>query len=284
MTAQFADAIQVIDHAAPDAAQRFAASLKDTGFAVLNPHPIPPALMTEVYHGWSGFFASETKHEYTHDPEIQEGYFPFRCEQAKDSSIMDLKEFFHVYPHSPVPETVEQKTRQLYNALLELGLSLLGWLEQHTPEDVRQWFSKQLPEMMADSAQSLFRILHYPPLDGHEEVGAVRAAAHEDINLITLLVAGTESGLQVKDASGEWQDVPCDPGSVVVNSGDMLQECSRHHYPSTTHRVVNPGGSVENTSRYSMPFFVHPHPETVLSEHYTARSYLQQRLQEIRLK
>jgi isopenicillin N synthase-like dioxygenase len=78
--------------------------------------------------------------------------------------------------------------------------------------------------------------------------------------------------------------VPCDPGSVVVNSGDMLQECSGHHYPSTTHRVVNPGGSVENTSRYSMPFFVHPHPETVLSEHYTARSYLQQRLQEIRLK
>jgi len=284
MTARFADAIQVVDHAAPDAAERFVASLKDTGFAVLNPHPIPAPLMTEVYDGWADFFASEEKHDHTHDPEVQEGYFPFRCEQAKDSTIMDLKEFYHVYPHGPVPEVVEPPTRQLYNALHELGLSLLDWLEQHTPEEVRQRFSKRLPEMMAGSSQSLFRILHYPPLDGSEEAGAVRAAAHEDINLITLLVAGTAPGLQVKDADGEWQGVPCDPGSVVVNAGDMLQECSGFHYPSTTHRVVNPDAAKANTSRYSMPFFVHPNPDTVLSERYTARSYLQQRLAEIRLK
>ena len=141
-----------------------------------------------------------------------------------------------------------------------------------------------LRRMVEGSPQTLFRILHYPPLAGDEEAGAVRAAAHEDINLITLLVAATAPGLQVQDAGGRWLDVPADPGSVVVNSGDMLAMASGGHYRSTTHRVVNPAGEESRRSRLSMPLFLHPWPEVRLSATHTAREYLDERLREIGLK
>ena len=117
---------------------------------------------------------------------------------------------------------------------------------------------------------------------GEENPSAIRAGAHEDINLITLLVAGSESGLQVLSNDGDWVDVATSPEYIVVNIGDMLQECSDGYYPSTTHRVINP--SIQNTSRYSMPFFVHARDEVQLSEKYTAKSYLEERLREIGLK
>ncbi|MDB4190157.1 isopenicillin N synthase family oxygenase, partial [Amylibacter sp.] len=109
-----------------------------------------------------------------------------------------------------------------------------------------------------------------------------RAAAHEDINLITLLVTGTEPGLQAKDVNGNWHDVPCKPGYITVNSGDMLAMASKGHYPSTPHRVVNPPMQ-ENRSRYSMPLFVHPRPDVLLDK-MTAEEFLNERLKEIGLK
>ena len=112
----------------------------------------------------------------------------------------------------------------------------------------------------------------------------VRAAAHCDINLLTVLVAGTHPGLQIKDVNGNWHDVSCDPGTIAVNTGDMLQMASAGYFPSTIHRVVNPHGEIPNQSRFSMPLFLHPHDNVKLSNEYSAIEYLTQRLQEIGLK
>jgi len=175
-------------------------------------------------------------------------------------------------------------TPRYQESITSLASTLLHWIEQNTPTDVRSLFSCPLSSMIQDSPETLFRAIHYPPLTGSEEQGAVRAAAHEDINLITLLPAATNPGLQVLDLSGYWHDVPCDPGTIVVNSGDMLKEASGGYYPSTTHRVINPEGEKKGESRLSMPLFLHPRSEVRLSKRYTASQYLNQRLEELGLK
>ena len=122
--------------------------------------------------------------------------------------------------------------------------------------------------------------MHYPPLSGNEEANAERAAAHEDINVMTILPVAEQPGLQVRDKQGNWVDVASVRGELVVNSGDMLKEMTAGFYPSTTHRVVNPvdHGTFANVSRISIPFFLAPRPEVVLSDRYTAASYLEERL------
>lgn len=281
-----------IDCQASDAPQRLVRSLRDTGFAVLTNHPIPAEQIATAYRDWSDFFASADKTDYLVDPETQTGFFPFKSENAKGAPAKDLKEFFHVYPNGPVPGQAEVVTRALYRSLVDLGTTLLRWIEENSPSGVRARFSVPLPDMLDGSEMNLLRILHYPPMDtdagmdagaGEAEPGAVRAAAHEDINLITLLVAGSAPGLQAQDANGTWHDVPCDTGMITINVGDMLQKASGGYYPSTTHRVVNPPAE-GNISRYSMPMFLHPRPDIRLDADYTANDYLQERLQEIGLK
>ncbi len=268
----------------PDASARLARSLSETGFAVLTEHPVPRDAIADTYREWQRFFASPEKEGFRFDPVKQDGYFPFRSENAKGHAEKDLKEFFHVYPGTRLPEWMSQGTRRLYDSLASLAGELLGWIEDNAPAGVRVGFSMPLRQMAEGSPQTLFRILHYPPLSGDEEPGAVRAAAHEDINLITLLVAATAPGLQVRDRDGRWRDVPADPGSVVVNSGDMLAMASGGHFRSTTHRVVNPAGDESRHSRLSMPLFLHPWPQVRLSATHTAREYLDERLREIGLK
>jgi len=141
-----------------------------------------------------------------------------------------------------------------------------------------------LPEMIDSSPNNLLRIIHYPSLKGDEDKSALRGAAHEDINLITLLVSGTEPGLQVQNNNGKWQSITCDPGSIAVNTGDMLREVSKGYFPSTTHKVINPKKVDANISRYSMPLFLHPKSTVRLSEKYIAGEYLNERLKEIGLK
>ena len=259
-------------------------SLRETGFAVVTHHPVPRELMERTYAEWDRFFASPSKHDFTFDPKKQDGYFPFRSENAKGYPRKDLKEFFHVYPGTVLPGWMSEATRGLYGALASLAGELLALVEDHTPEDVRSKLSMPLRSMIEGSPQTLFRILHYPPLSGAEEHGAVRAAAHEDINLITLLVAATAPGLQVLDAQGRWRDVPADAGSIVVNAGDMLQMATAGHYRSTTHRVVNPTGEDARQPRLSLPLFLHPRPQVRLSATHTAGEYLEERLREIGLK
>ena len=162
-----------------------------------------------------------------------------------------------------MPEDLEAFTRELYADLTAIGIELLSWLDQLMPDEISASLSMPLQEMMQASQQSLLRILHYPPVSAEEDTAAIRAAAHEDINLITLLLAGSQPGLQARDKRGQWHAVPCDPGMITINNGDMLSLATNGYFPSTTHRVINPDDKL-NLSRYSMPMFLHPHPDVKL--------------------
>ena len=276
--------VRTVSYKSRNNSHEFTQSLHRTGFSVLTDHPIDINLINSVYDEWQTFFNNEKKHHYIYDTVKQDGYFPLGTENAKGASVSDLKEFYHFYKWGKVPNGLSDNTKLLYNQLVSLTSTLLSWIQEKTPNNVKSLFSMPLPEMILDSKTHLLRIIHYPPLDGKEKAGAIRGGAHEDINLITLLVAGTEPGLQVQDIDGNWHNVSCDPGSLAINSGDMLQEISRKYFPSTTHRVINPDNNIENKSRYSMPLFLHPRDDVILSNRYTARQYLDERLKEIGLK
>ena len=275
--------IETVDYRASDAPRKLARSLQETGFAVLANHPIPPERIDEAYERWGAFFAGDSKMKYLRDIERQDGYFPFKSENAKDAQEKDLKEFYHVYPWGRIPDSLDDFTRQLYADLTQTGLTLLGWLDQQMPEQISSKLSLPLAQMAQDSRQTLLRILHYPPVGRDENGAAIRAAAHEDINLITLLLAGSQPGLQARDKQGRWHDVPCDPGMITINNGDMLSLATDGYFPSTTHRVVNPDVNL-NLSRYSMPMFIAPRPDVELKDSFTAEQFLQERLREIGLK
>jgi isopenicillin N synthase-like dioxygenase len=263
----------------PQARAQFSAVLQQTGFAVLTDHAIAPDLIFETYQEWGEFFNSPDKYLYKFDPKVQSGYFPFQTEQAKGYDQPDLKEFYHFYTWGGLPQGFSDRTENLFHLLSELAIELLGWLESphESPPSL-----KGLQNTIAGSRETLLRILHYPPIID-APVGAVRAAAHEDINLITLLPVAMGAGLEICDRVGNWQAVPCNAGDLIVNVGDMLQLASQGYYPSATHRVTNPVGEDALKSRYSMPLFLHPRPDVVLADGITARDYLQQRLREIGL-
>lgn len=263
----------------PDAAERFAKSLRETGFAVIKDHDIDMAEIRAMYDVWSKYFASERKHDDATPMGDPSGYFGYKSENAKGRAQKDLKEFYHVYQNREVPAEVEAVTRKFHASLIGLGETLLGWLDAVTPEEVTSQLSMPFKEMVNGSQQHLLRVLHYPPLPEDVEQGEVRAAAHGDINLITLLVTGSEPGLQAQDVHGNWHDIPCGTGYINVNAGDMLEQASRNYYPSTVHRVVNPDKQ-DNRSRYSLPLFMHPRPEVRL-DHQTAGEFLEERLKEI---
>jgi len=176
---------------------------------------------------------------------------------------------------------MSDRSWELFQNLIDLAAELLTWIETASPASVKANLTMPLPEMIRDSNENLLRILHYPPLDLANTDGAIRAAAHEDINLITLLPAATTTGLEVLDNFGTWHEVPSNLGDIVINVGDMLQLATGGYYRSTTHRVIN--GESAHTSRYSMPMFLHARPEVTLSGKITAREYLQERLREIGL-
>ncbi|AFY74105.1 dioxygenase, isopenicillin N synthase [Synechococcus sp. PCC 7502] len=270
--------VNYTDQIAP---QLLAEALHNIGFVVLSDHPIDAQLISDVYTEWAEFFNSPTKTLYTFKPEIQAGYFPFQTETAKGYSQPDLKEFFHLYKSHNLPKGMSDRSWQLFQSLINLGEELLSWIESVSPDVVRDNLTMSLEGMIKNSQENLLRILHYPPLTSEYTDGAIRAAAHEDINLITLLPAATATGLQVLDNFGVWHDVPSNLGDIVINVGDMLQLATGGYYRSTTHRVIN--GESAHISRYSMPMFLHARPEVVLSGTKTAREYLQERLREIGL-
>ena len=275
--------IQSIDYNKNSSPKAFEKSLRDTGFVTISNHPIPHDLIDNVYSEWEGFFSNNDKFKYLFDKNSQDGFFPFLTENAKDSTIKDLKEFYHIYPWGKLPHSIGSSTMILFDEILSLATELLGWIEQACPSEIGNNFSIPLKSMINESTSNLFRIIHYPPIGESDDASALRAAAHEDINLITVLIAGSEPGLQAQDLNGEWHNISCDKNTIVVNSGDMLKIASNNYYPSTTHRVINPDTSL-NVSRYSMPLFLHPRDEVILNDEHTARTYLNQRLGEIGLK
>ncbi|HXI87378.1 MAG TPA: 2OG-Fe(II) oxygenase family protein, partial [Parvularculaceae bacterium] len=185
------------------------------------------------------------------------------------------------------PEGFRETFLAIYDALEEAGHSMLEALAPSL--DVpRDYFRK-----MATDGNSILRLLHYPPVPEGADPDAVRAAPHEDINLITILVAANGAGLELLRRDGEWLAVETDPDNLIVDAGDMLARVTNGVIPATTHRVVNPNGP--NVARYSMPFFMHPHSDAVLEclpsckgagakyPAITADAFLRERLREIGL-
>jgi isopenicillin N synthase-like dioxygenase len=274
--------LEAVDYQSEGASEAFVKSLHDTGFGVLKNHPIAEAQVRAIYDNWQAFFNSDRKTDFDYNVGTQDGFFSSKIsEVAKDHTVKDIKEYFHYYPWGQCPEDLREELQAYYSQTSTLASELLGWVEAFSPEEIRAGYSEPLSNMINGSEQTLLRVLHYPPFDGNEEPGAIRAAAHGDINLLTILPAASEPGLQVLSKTGEWLDVPAEFGNLIVNIGDMLQEASAGYFPSTIHRVINPTGGASKKSRISLPLFLHPRPEVVLSDRYTADSYLTERLKEL---
>lgn len=278
--------ILTVDYQSSDVQKLFAQSLHETGFAIIKNHPIDWRLVDDVYTEWYGFFNDPARYDYLFDVERQDGYRPIsESEAAKGSNIPDLKEFYHLfYPWGRYPEFLSDATRQLFKQMFALGKQLLQWIDDDLPVAVRENLDRPLSKMLS-MERSLHRVLYYPALNGNEPGDAVRAAAHEDINLITLLPAATEAGLQVKGPDGQWHDIEISPETLVINIADTLQEATQGYYKSTTHRVINPVGANRRKPRLSIPLFIDACADVRLSSRYpTADAYREERLRELGLK
>ncbi|WP_448502977.1 isopenicillin N synthase family dioxygenase [Sphingomonas sp.] len=290
-------------------AKAFGSSFQRYGFAIVRDHGIDDALIERAWAQTQELFAlpEETKRK-GHVPGGggARGYTPFGVEIAKDATENDLKEFWHIgrelpaghrfadrmagniWPEAPVG--FRDTFLDLFAAFDAAGAKLLSAIARYL-ELAPDWF-----EPAVEDGNSVLRLLHYPPVSA--DAPGVRAGAHEDINLITLLLGAEEAGLELLDRDGRWLPVKPPEGAMVVNVGDMLQRLTNHVLPSTTHRVVNPPPERRGHSRYSMPFFLHPAPDFVIKtlpgcvgperpnrypEPITAHDYLHERLVEIGL-
>jgi isopenicillin N synthase-like dioxygenase len=273
--------------------------LQDYGFIVLQRHPVPAPLLEHAYQLIAAFFAQTeaTKRRYIGGAR---GYVPFGIEHAKDCAEPDLKEFWQIGPEraAPIhsspsnlwpdsPAEFRLTFLALFDALQDTGRLIL---EALTPGLglPRSYFEPLLTER-----NSVLRLLHYPPIPTDVPDRSLRSAPHEDINLLTLLVAPEGPGLEILDRDGRWLPVPSQPHHLIVDAGDMLARMTNDVIPATTHRVVNPSGI--NRSRYSLPFFMHPNSDVVLTcmqscigagakyADITAGAFLEHRLREIGL-
>ena len=280
------------------------------GFASVKDHGIPQPLIDAALADMKAFFAlpEPVKRRYHQEGGGgQRGLTPFGIETAKGFERPDLKEFWHTGRELPgghklarfMPPNVwpteipsfRQTIYALFEAFDALGLTLLRAIARHL---------KLAPDFFDDPVRdgnSILRLLHYPPVEGPSD--HVRAGAHEDINVITLLLGADEAGLEILDRDGSWLPVKPPPEALVINVGDMLQRLTNHVLPSTTHRVVNPPPERARFPRFSTPFFLHFRPDYLIRtlpsciaaerpDRYptpiTADGYLQERLAEIKLK
>lgn len=286
------------------------AAYEGIGFVAVKNHGISTELINRLYDRIQQFFAlpEDTKKKY--DIEGiggQRGYTPFGKEHAKGKSAGDLKEFWHfgqfVEDNDPIkkeyPDNVNVTEvpdflatgKDAYKTFEDTGRHLLRAIAIHLNLE-EDYFNPHI-----HNGNSILRPIHYPPITGEIEEGAVRAGEHEDINLITLLVGASADGLQVLNKNNEWVSVTEIQDHIVVNVGDMLQRLTNNKLKSTTHRVINPPKELLGTSRYSVPFFLHPRSDMRLDclescideenpkayEDITAGEYLMERLREIGL-
>ena len=290
--------------------QELGKAYEDVGFVAVKNHGIPAELIADLYKNVQQFFSlpSEKKKKFE-IPELagQRGYTSFGKEHAKGSDAPDLKEFFQygqVVPQdhdlkSEYPDNVKvndvpgfnETFFKAYRAFENSGKSLLQAIALYLG------LKENYFDDFVNEGNSIVRAIHYPPIT-LEPKSAIRAEQHEDINLITLLVGASADGLQILTKKDEWIGVTSLPDQIVVNVGDMLQRLTNNKLKSTTHRVVNPPRELWHTSRFSIPFFLHPkssmslaaldscidekHPK--IYKDITAGEYLDERLREIGLK
>ena len=285
-------------------------SFGEFGFAVVRDHGIPQELIDRAEAMSKAFFALPEPVKRAYKIEGgggARGYTPFGTEKAKDASIFDLKEFWHVGRELPAdhplaeymapniwPTEVQgfcETFSELFAAFETAGSRVLEAIALHLGLD-RQFFADTV-----EDGNSVMRLLHYPPLGPDAPEGAIRAAAHGDINTITLLLGAEEAGLELLTRAGEWRAIAVPEGALVINVGDMLERLTAGVLRSTTHRVVNPRGAGALRSRYSMPFFLHFRPDYLIEPlescastndaevqpPITAHEFLLQRLREINL-
>ena len=280
-------------------------SFNQTGFAIIKNHGLTEETRKNLYSSIQTFFEldDEKKVKY-YFPELygQRGYVIKGQEHAKGSSKGDLKEFFHIgnpaisNPKNIWPIEVDQFEEIGTNAFLTLeniGLTILEAIALFLNLD------KNYFENKVKGGESIMRSIHYYPLKEEDvQDGAVRAGAHGDINLITLLMGASADGLEILTKEDKWIPIISEPDQLVINVGDMLERLTNKKLMSTVHRVVNPSKEKLNTSRYSIPFFMHPRPEMDLTslenciddqnpksfDDMTAGEFLEQRLREIGLK
>ena len=285
-------------------------AFEEIGFVAVKNHGLNDALCAELYAQVKGFFTLSKEEKEAYEIEGlagQRGYVSFGKEHAKNKNEGDLKEFWHfgqtVEDNDPIkeeyPDNVQVNElpkfntvgKEVYQKLEATGREMLRAIALHLNLDENYFDAK------IHNGNSILRPIHYPPIT-HEPKDAVRAAEHEDINLITLLMGASADGLQVLNKSGEWISVTALPDQIVVNVGDMLQRLTNNKLKSTTHRVVNPPREKWDTSRYSIPFFLHPRSEVSLNclpscisesnpknfSDITAGEYLEQRIIELGLK
>lgn len=298
----------------PDLKQKFVNELgkayEEVGFVAVKNHGVPDHLIADLYKYVQQFFSLplEKKREYE-IPELagQRGYTSFGKEHAKGSDAPDLKEFFQYgqkaegeeYVPEEYPDNVQvgeisafnPTFHSAYRSFEESGKKLLQAIALYLGLDEFYF------DNWVRNGNSILRAIHYPPIT-NEPKSAIRAEQHEDINLITLLVGASADGLQILTKQNEWVGVTSLPEQIVVNVGDMLQRLTNNKLRSTTHRVVNPPRELWHTSRFSIPFFLHPKGNMSLAclescidkenpKHYpdtTAGEYLDERLREIGLK
>ena len=288
-------------------------AFNESGFVTITNHGINQDLIADLYTKIKAAFALpvETKRKYEKvELAGQRGYTSAGKETAKGAKTADLKEFWQIgnevtdgdpikkeYPDNEVLAEIpdfNKVTREIYVKLEENGKHLLRAIATYLELPI-DYFDKHV-----HNGNSILRGIHYFPIENPDELpaDAVRAGAHEDINLITLLIGASADGLEVLTASNEWLAIKAAHTDIVVNVGDMLQRLTNNKLKSTTHRVVNPPRELMKTSRFSVPFFLHPRsdmdltslPSTIDAEHpkaytdMTAGEYLDERLREIGLK
>lgn len=261
-------------------------SLENNGFFVINEHPVDLGLIKRVFLLAEEMFdlPYETKKKY-HVPGSNgaRGYTPYGIETALNEKVADQKEFWHqgsttnnsLIPNIYIDEIANfDDLDVLYKEFENMGIEILKAFKNFKLD-----YNADISDA-AKNGNSILRLIHYPPTDGSNEH---RARAHNDVNLITLLIGGNEAGLEAQDKKGNWVECNCDENEIICNIGDMLEIISNDKLNSTPHRVVSKGN--EEKSRYSIPFFLHPRPEVILDAEktLTANQFLTKRLQDIKL-
>lgn len=292
-----------------DFVQMLGKAYEEVGFVAVKNHGVPDELIADLYKYVQEFFSLPLDHKKTYEiPELagQRGYTSFGKEHAKGSDAPDLKEFFQYgqvprdnFKEEDYPSNVQVGEVPVFNNIFDdayrafekSGTALLQAIALYLGLDEHYF------DGYVHNGNSILRAIHYPPIT-HEPASAIRAEQHEDINLITLLVGASADGLEILSKQGEWIAVTSLPEQIVVNVGDMLQRFTNNKLVSTTHRVVNPKRDLWHTSRFSIPFFLHPRSsmslrclESCVDEDHpiaygdaTAGEYLDERLREIGLK